>query len=269
MRIAIDTPPVRSLSANEKMVYQFLKEGYTPQEIGERMKIPVGRGFFQDNLHDVPNDTVCLLISKIREKGWNIPNDNKEEDEMPRPSRFSAEEKRSIVTEYKAGATMTKIAEKYGASKSMIHYIVQDYKEHGEAAFAPAITDEELERAYGNDTPCYEVTGDTDMEAYMADRNKKEPATAATETGSEQETCEDIPADIIPENPEDVKPESEENAEPLIPQAVIEACWGRMDELRNQIAAEQAVIDDWKRQIAEIKDFLELARIANPLGGTV
>ena len=32
---------------------------------------------------------------------------------MARPSRFSAEEKRSIVTEYKAGATMTKIAEKY------------------------------------------------------------------------------------------------------------------------------------------------------------
>ena len=82
MRIAIDAPPVRSLSANEKIVYQFLKEGYTPQEIGERMKIPVGRGFFQDNVHDVPNDTVCLLISKIREKGWNIPNDNKEEAEM-------------------------------------------------------------------------------------------------------------------------------------------------------------------------------------------
>ena len=269
MRISIDAPPVRSLSANEKMVYQFLKEGYTPQEIGERMKIPVGRGFFEDNVHDVPNDTVCLLISKIREKGWNIPNDNKEEDEMPRPSRFSAEEKRSIVTEYKAGATMTKIAEKYGASKSMIHYIVQDYKEHGEAAFAPAITDEELERAYGNDAPCYEGTGDTDMEAYMADRNKKEPATAATETGSEQEICDDIPADIIPETEENVKPESEENAEPLIPQSVIGACWGRINDLRNQIAAEQAVIDDWERQIAEIKDFLELARIANPLGGTV
>ena len=50
---------------------------------------------------------------------------------------------------------------------------------------------------------------------------------------------------------------------------LIEDCWGRIDDLRNQIAAEQAVIDDWKRQIAEIKDFLELARIANPLGGTV
>ena len=73
MRIAIDAQPVRSLSANEKMVYQFLKEGYTPQEIGERMKIPVGRGFFEDNVHDVPNDTVCLLISKIREKVGIFP----------------------------------------------------------------------------------------------------------------------------------------------------------------------------------------------------
>ena len=99
--------------------------------------------------------------------------------------------------------------------------------------------------------------------------HKKMPASAATETGSEQEICNDIPADIIPENPEDVKPESEENAEPLIPQAVIEACWARVDDLRHQIAAEQIVIDDWERQIAEIKDFLELARIANPLGGTV
>ena len=98
---------------------------------------------------------------------------------------------------------------------------------------------------------------------------KKEPETAATETGSKQEICNDIPADIIPETEENVKPESEENDEPLIPQSVIEACWGRIDDLRNQIAQEQAVIDDWERQIAEIKEFLELARIANPLGGTV
>ena len=91
----------------------------------------------------------------------------------------------------------------------------------------------------------------------------------ATETGSEQEIVEAIPADIIPETEENVKPESEENDEPLIPQSVIEACWGRIDDLRNQIAAEQAVIDDWERQIAEIKEFLELARIANPLGGAV
>ena len=239
MRIAIDAPPVRSLSANEKMVYQFLKEGYTPQEIGERMKIPVGRGFFEDNVHDVPNDTVCLLISKIREKGWNIPNDNKEEAEMPRIT-LTEEDKRSIVTANSAGATVTSLAEKYNVSKSAIYNVIKDFNNRGETA----------------------LSGETEIET------KEEPATAATETGSEQEICNDIPADIIPENPEDVKPESE-NAEPLIPQSVIEACWARVDDLRHQIAAEQAVIDDWKRQIAEIKEFLELARIANPLGGTV
>ena len=239
MRIAIDTPPVRSLSANEKMVYRFLKEGYTPQEIGERMKIPVGRGFFEDNVHDVPNDTVCLLISQIREKGWNIPNDNKEEAEMPRIT-LTEEDKRSIVTANQAGASVTELAAKYNIAKGTVYNIVSEWKKRGETA----------------------LSGETEVET------KEEPATAATETGSEQEIVEAIPADIIPENPEDVKPESE-NAEPLIPQSVIEACWARVDDLRHQIAAEQAVIDDWKRQIAEIKDFLELARIANPLGGTV
>ena len=238
MRIAIDAPPVRSLSANEKMVYQFLKEGYTPQEIGERMKIPVGRGFFEDNVHDVPNDTVCLLISKIREKGWNIPNDNKEEDEM---QKLTEENKRSIITANSAGATVTSLAEKYNVSKSAIYNVIKDFNNRGETA----------------------LSGETEVET------KEEPATAATETGSEQEIFEAIPADIIPETEENVKPESEENDEPLIPQSVIEACWGRIDDLRNQIAQEQAVIDDWERQIAEIKDFLELARIANPLGGTV
>ena len=238
MRIAIDTPPVRSLSANEKMVYQFLKEGYTPQEIGERMKIPVGRGFFEDNVHDVPNDTVCLLISKIREKGWNIPNDNKEEDEM---QKLTEENKRRIITANSAGATVTSLAEKYNVSKTAIYNVIKDFNNRGETA----------------------LSGETEVET------EKEPATAATETGSEQEICNDIPADIIPETEENVKPESEKNDEPLIPQSVIEACWGRIDDLRNQIAAEQAVIDDWERQIAEIKEFLELARIANPLGGTV
>ena len=238
MRIAIDTPPVRSLSANEKMVYRFLKEGYTPQEIGERMKIPVGRGFFQDNVHDVPNDTVCLLISKIREKGWNIPNDNKEEDEM---QKLTEENKRSIITANSAGATVTSLAEKYNVSKSAIYNVIKDFNNRGETA----------------------LSGETEVET------KEEPATAATETGSEQEICEDIPADIIPETEENVKPESEENDEPLIPQSVIEACWGRIDDLRNQIAAEQAAIDDWERQIAEIKEFLELARIANPVGGAL
>lgn len=213
MRIAIDAPAVRSLSANEKMVYRFLRDGLTVQEIAERMHIPVGKNSFFDNEHDVPLETVMNLITSIREKGWDIPTDNKEDNEMARKSRFDAEEKRSIVTEYRSGATMAQIAKKHDTVKSTVYSIVRDYKEHGDAAFEP-ITDEELERAYGNDTPCYKVTGDTDMGAYMADRIKEEPATAATVTSSEQETCDNIPADIVSPSEGNVK------STPAIPQSV-------------------------------------------------
>ena len=156
-------------------------------------------------------------------------------------AKLTEENKRSIITANSAGATVTSLAEKYNVSKSAIYNVIKDFNNRGETA----------------------LSGETEVDT------EKEPETAATETGSKQEICNDIPADIIPENHGNVKPLSEEKDEPLIPQSVIEACWGRIDDLRNQIAQEQAVIDDWERQIAEIKEFLELARIANPLGGTV
>lgn len=166
---------------------------------------------------------------------------------MAAKAKLSEEQKRSIVTESQAGAKVGELAVKYEVSKSSIHRVLTDYNEHGERAFSEPAADEETETQ----------TADTE----------KEPETAATETGSEQEISTDIPADIIPDIHENVKPESEKD-EPLIPQSVIEACWGRVDELRNLIAEEQTVIDDWERQIAEIKEFLELARIANPVGVT-
>lgn len=252
MRIAIDASAVRSLSANEKMVYQMLKEGKTPREIAKKLHLALGDVTdLKYNSHDVMPDTVVNLITSIREKGWDIPTDNKEDNEMARKSRFDAEEKRNIVTEYRSGATMAQIAKKHDTVKSTVYSIVRDYNEHGDAAFAP-ITDEELERAYGNDTPCYEVTGDTDMGAYMADRIKEEPETAATESGSEQENIPNIPADIVTPSEENVK------NTPAIPQSVKEACWERIANLKEQIAAEQSVIDDWTRQVEEIEVFLDL-----------
>ena len=239
MRIAIDAPPVRSLSANEKMVYHLLKEGKTPKEIAKKMHLALGSvNDLKYNTHDVMPDTIVNLITSIRQKGWDIPKNNKEEAEM---QKLTEENKRSIVTANSAGATVTSLAEKYNVSKSAIYNVIKDFNNRGETA----------------------LSGETEVDI------EKEPETAATESGSEQEIVPNIPADIIPETEENVKPESEENDEPLIPQSVIEACWGRIDDLRNQIAQEQAVIDDWERQIAEIKEFLELARIANPLGGTV
>lgn len=240
MRIAIDAPPVRALSANEKRVYQLLKEGKTPWEIAKKLHLAMGStDDLKYNAHDVMPDTIINLITNIRSKGWDIPTNNKEEAEMPRIT-LTEEDKRSIVTANQAGASVTELAAKYNIAKGTVYNIVSEWKKRGETA----------------------LSGETEVET------KKEPATAATETDSEQEICNNIPADIIPETEENVKPESE-NAEPLIPQSVIEACWGRIDDLRQQIAAEQAVIDDWERQIAEIKEFLELARIANPMVGAV
>ena len=239
MRIAIDAPPVRSLSANEKMVYHLLKEGKTPKEIAKKMHLALGSvNDLKYNTHDVMPDTIVNLITSIRQKGWDIPTNNKEEAEM---AKITEEQKREIVQLAMTKAMSHKdIAAKFGIGKSTVWWLVDQYKKSGDAA----------------------LSGETEIA-------EKEPETAATESGSEQEIVPNIPADIIPETEENVKPESEKNDEPLIPQSVIEACWGRIDDLRNQIAQEQAVIDDWERQIAEIKEFLELARIANPLGGTV
>ena len=119
MRIAIDAPAVRSLSANEKMVYQMLKEGKTPREIAKKLHLALGDVTdLKYNSHDVMPDTVVNLITSIREKGWDISTDNKEDNEMARKSRFDAEEKRSIVTEYRSGATMAQIAKKHDTVKS-------------------------------------------------------------------------------------------------------------------------------------------------------
>ena len=238
MRIAIDAPPVRSLSANEKMVYQFLKQGLTPIEIARRMKLPVGKNNFSDNRYDVPAETITRLITSIREKGWDIPTNYKEEISM---ARLNEETKREIVQLAMAGTMTHKdIAAKYGIGKSTVWYLVDQFKKCGETA----------------------LSGETEIET------KEEPATAATETGSEQETCDNIPADIIPEKSENVKHESEENT-PIIPESVLEACRERRLNLQKDIDDFEASIADWKRQIEEINDFIALAKMCNPVGGAV
>lgn len=221
MRIAIDAPPVRSLSANEKMVYQFLKEGLTPIEIARRMKLPVGRNNFSDNRYDVPNETITRPITSIREKGWDIPTNNKEEAEMPRIT-LTEEDKRSIVTANQAGATAKELAEKYGVAKGTIWNIVSEWKKRGETA----------------------LSGETEVET------KEEPATAATETGSEQEICNDIPAPIVTPSEENVK--SQYNYSPFAAKAI----WNEINALREEAAA----LEERETQIEEIisdnKDWL-------------
>lgn len=198
MRIAIDAPAVRSLSANEKMVYRFLKDGLTPKEIARRMKLPIGKNNFLDNRYDVPIETVMGIITSIRKKGWDIPTDNKEEAEM---AKITEEQKREIVQLAMTKAMSHKdIAAKFGISKSTVWGLVDQYKKSGDAA----------------------LSGETEIA-------EKEPETAATESGSEQETCNDIPADIVTPLEENVKPPH--SFSPL----VAEAIWRKIEALREEV----------------------------------
>lgn len=132
-------------------------------------------------------------------------------------SRISEEQKREIVQLYKQGAKVTAIAQKMGSTKNCVCNIISTWIEYGENAVA---------------------------------ETEKEPAEAATSTSSEQNNLTNNSADIIPQADENVKSQT-------IPNAVEEACLDKIDYLKKEIAAEQAVIDDWKAQIAEINEFLK------------
>ena len=148
--------------------------------------------------------------------------------------RLTPEQKAGIVRlRFEEGMTVTAIAAKYGICKSTAFNVISEYKKHGytlpesepETAYA---TDEETERAT-DDEPCYEVTGDTDIDAYLADRKVKEPASAATETSSEQGSCKDDPENIIPQEAENVKRE-------ILPEAVAKAVVDAIEELNRRTA---------------------------------
>ena len=203
MRIAIDAPPVRSLSANEKMVYHLLKEGKTPRELAKKLHLALGSvNDLKYNTHDVMPDTVVNLITSIRQKGWDIPkNNNEEEAEMP-TVKLTEEDKRSIVTANQAGASVTELAAKYNIAKGTVYNIVSEWKKRGETA----------------------LSGETEVET------KEEPATAATETGSEQEICNDIPAPIVTPSEENVK--TQYNYSPFAAKAI----WNEINALREEAA---------------------------------
>lgn len=204
-------------------------------------------------LYDNRGESYCNYILDTGEpRGCPAENCNKKISMEEYMKRLTQEQKQEIIRlRIEGNVPVRDIAEKFHVSKSAVFNIISAWKNHGDTA----ITEDELhERAIGEaadpDYVCCEVTGDTDIEAYMADRNVKEPAPAATEASSKQEnTCEDIPADIIPEKAENVKP--------FIPEGVWEACRVRIEYLRDLIAEEQAMIDNWSAEMKEIVDFLK------------
>ena len=129
--------------------------------------------------------------------------------------KLTSEDKQEIIRlRMEQNVPVKLIAEKFHVSKSAVFNIIAEWKKHGDSAIS---------------------------------NDEKEPDTVAPVTDSEQEdVCENIPADIIPENSENVKPED------VLHCAVVDAVANEMDRLYDVLA-------ECDRKIQKIKDARENA----------
>ena len=146
---------------------------------------------------------------------------------MPRGKYLTAEQKAEIIRlRIDEGLPVWGIAEKFGLSKTAVFSIVSEWKKHGESA----ISEEE-----------------------------KKPDTVAPVTDSEQENvCENIPADIIPDNSENVKTDD------ILPCAVMNAVANEIDRLYDTISQCDRTVQEIQRarvnaenDLKELKAFLK------------
>lgn len=238
MRVAIDAPARRSLTPNEQRVYKLLQEGLEPLEVARKLHMAM-RISNLANIHDVPPDTVMGLIASIREKGWEIPKINKEEDNMSRGQKTPVEKVHEIGVLKDEGKTQRQIAEITGVPFSTVGKVCArlekaeikeepapsgndtSSKETTSTTIVPEIpADVNPCDEISDENFCCEVTGDTDMEAYMADREKFFAERKA------------------------------------VPDIVLEACREKRAELQVKIDIARADIKDWSRELREITEFL-------------
>lgn len=238
MRVAIDAPARRSLTPNEQRVYKLLQEGLEPSDIARRLHMAM-RISNLANIHDVPPDTVMGLMTSIREKGWEIPKINKEENTMSRGQKTPVEKVHEIGVLKDEGKTQRQIAEITGVPFSTVGKVCTRLKKAEiKEEPAPSANDTSSKEIIPNtivpeipadvnpcdeisdENFCCEVTGDTDMEAYMADREKFFAERKA------------------------------------VPDIVLEACREKRAELQVKIDIARADIKDWSRELREITEFL-------------
>lgn len=247
MRISIDAPARRSLTPNETRVYNLLQEGLEPLEVARKLHMSLQISNLA-NRHDVPPDTVMGLMTSIREKGWEIPKINKEENTMSRGQKTPVEKVREISVLKDEDKTQRQIAEITGVPFSTVGKVCARLeKAEIKEEPAPSANDTSSKGVYeknnftdiiipeipadvnpcdevSDENFCCEVTGDTDMEAYMADREK-----FFAERKAERKSVPDI---------------------------VLEACREKRAELQDKINIARADIKDWSRELREIIEFL-------------
>lgn len=239
MRVTIDPPARRPLTPNEQRVCKLLQEGLEPLEVARKLHMPLQISNLA-NRHDVPPDTVMGLIASMREKGWEIPDYNKEENNMSRGQKTPVEKVHEISILKNEGKTQPQIAEITGVPVSTVGKVcarlnnAETKKEPAPSANGTS-TKENLTNIIVPEIPadvnpcdeisdedfCCEVTGDTDMEAYLADREKFFAAKRR-----------------------------------VLPVIVWEALMEKMEDLNGKIAAAQSDIKEWADEMSKISAFI-------------
>lgn len=173
-------------------------------------KTCVGCAYYRP-LYDNRGESYCNFILDTGEpRGCPAEKCTKKISMEEYMKKITQEQKQEIIRlRMEQNVPVKLIAEKFHVSKSAVFNIISEWKKHGESA----ISDDE-----------------------------KEPDTFAAVTDSEQEdVCENIPADIIPDNSENVKPDD------ILPCAVVDAVANEIDRLYDKMT-------ECDRKVQEIKD---------------
>lgn len=255
----IDAPAVRSLNPNEQKVYSLLRMGYTPKEVARQLHMPYGDEFFC-NVHDVTCDTVRHLITSIREKGWEISENEDEEDKDV--AKYTEKQKEKVYKLYDEGKTPKEISIKMKLPYKSVWKWCDTYKkkkqfeqnieEGSNAELADDFDPCEMMLA---ETPPVVVNADTDIDAlekaWAEYEAKKEPAQAATCTDSESESFGKESTDIIPENLPIVKERyfSDDTCEAV--KDKLHLLYAEIDEVSNRMRRKYEAIEKINASIAE------------------
>lgn len=242
MRVTIDPPARRALTPNEQRVYKLLRDGMEPIEIAKKLHMSLQCSNLV-NRYDVPPDTIMGLIASIREKGWDTSN-TKEENIMPRGEKTPVGKLHEISFLRDEGKSYSEIAKITGVSFSTVRRTcmgvdidrAMETKEEPAPTAIDTSSQNEItsinsiaeipadvnpaDEIAGSDGFCCEVTGDTDMEAYMAERER----------------------DLA--------------APKKVPAIVLKISMEKREELYRKISAAESNITEWYKEIDEISAFL-------------
>ena len=156
--------------------------------------------------------TLCCHYALDNERLRDCPAENcdKKLTKEEAMKKLTQDDKQEIIRlRVEENVPVKLIAEKFHVSKSAVFSIVSEWKKHGNSAIS---------------------------------NDEKEPDTAATVTGSEQEDLVDIPADIVTQETENVKP-----VDDLLPCAVVDAMADQIDRLYDKIT-------ECDREMQKIRD---------------